>query len=239
MAVCVSPPISQTSPTASSSSRPSRRREDQERHLRRARRGRDRPGCRSRLQHFLDPDHEARHLRPQPRASHRHALLQPGTGAAARRIRDHRSRPECRRLAPRRGFAGDILGKQVVRWPTAPASSSTRCSCRTCSRRSAWSSPASPPRKTSTRQRFWASRTRWVRWRSTDLVGLDTVKSIADSMYGIQGAAVLRAAAAAAYGRGRLAGKKSGAASTNTPRSSSHRTRAVSRPRRSQLLRRR
>ena len=52
------------------------------------------------------------------------------------------------------------------RWcaaPTAPASSSTRCWCPTCCRRSAWSSPASPPWKTSTRPSSPGWRTRWAR----------------------------------------------------------------------------
>ena len=80
-------------------------------------------------------------------------------------------------------FASEVLGKQVVRRPTAPASSSTRCSCRTCCRRSGWSSPASRPRTTWTAAMVLGCDHPMGPLALTDLVGLDTVKSIADSMY--------------------------------------------------------
>ena len=80
-------------------------------------------------------------------------------------------------------FASGVLGKQVVRCGTGRVSSSTRCWCRTCSRRSGWPRPASPPSRTSTRPSWPGCRIRWGRCGCRDLIGLDTMKLIADKMY--------------------------------------------------------
>ena len=63
--------------------------------------------------------------------------------------------------------------------------------------------PGSRRSRTSTRPWSWAVHPMGP-LKLTDLVGLDTVKAIADKMYEeFKGAAVLAAAAAAAHGRGR------------------------------------
>ena len=60
-------------------------------------------------------------------------------------------------------FASSVLGKQVVRCPTGPASWSTRCWCPTCCRRSGWWRRASPPSRMSTRPWSPGCRIRWGR----------------------------------------------------------------------------
>ena len=64
-----------------------RERADQDRRLHRARQGREGRGRHLRVQHLVDPDHEAGHGHRPARAGHRRALLQPGAGAEARRDR--------------------------------------------------------------------------------------------------------------------------------------------------------
>ena len=119
-----------------------------------------------RLQHLVGADHEAgrRHLEARPRA--RHALLQPGAGAPARRDRalDHDLRADASTAPTSSPRARSARRRSTRR--TAPASSSTRCSSPTSSARSACTSRASPPRRTSTAAWSRAARTRWARSRS-------------------------------------------------------------------------
>ena len=104
-----------------------------------------------RLQHLVGADHEARRRHVEARARARPALLQPRAGAAARRGRalDHDRRRGARPRAQLRARTRSARSASTPR--TAPASSSTRCSSRTCCRRSGCTSPASRPRRTSTR----------------------------------------------------------------------------------------
>ena len=88
----------------------------QGRRLPQARQGGRRPGRHPRLEHLVDPDHEAGHGHAAARAGHRHPLLQPGAGAArwsswCRRC-SPRARPRPRADAVRRA---SVLGKHVIR----------------------------------------------------------------------------------------------------------------------------
>ncbi len=131
--------------------------------LRRARRGRHRSRRGAGVEHLEHPDHEDRcgDEESEPRA--RPALLQPGAGAAARRTGQHAGHH-------RRGArAGRAVRERGARQEggalraTGPASSSTRCWCPTCCRRSGWPRPASRPSRTSTRPSSPGCRTRWGR----------------------------------------------------------------------------
>lgn len=87
---------------------------------------------------------------------------------------------------PSPGWSSSPLRCSERRWcaaATAPGSSSTPCWCPTCCRPSAWLRPGgSPASRTSTRQSSRAIPPDGP-LRLSDLIGLDTMKLIADSMY--------------------------------------------------------
>ena len=145
----------------------------------------------------------------EPRA--RTALLQPGAGAAAGRAGPHAGH---HRRGAGAGRAVRGARRSASRWcaaPTARASSSTRCWCRTCCRRSGWPRPGVATVEDIDTAVVAGLSHPMGPLRLSDLVGPRHAEADRRlDVRGVQGAAVRPAAAAAADGRGRAAGQEVG-----------------------------
>ena len=179
--------------------------------LRRTRRGDHRPRRGAGVEHVEHPDHENRCGDEESEPGARPALLQPGAGAAAGRTRSARWSPREEAAARTEQFASEVLGKQVVR----------------CADRSGFIVNALLVPYLLSAIRMAEAGVATVEdidkavvaglshpmgpLRLSDLIGLDTMKLIADSMYDEFKEPHLRSAAVAvAHGRGRPTGQEIG-----------------------------